>query len=175
MVDVKSLLSDYMEQGLKLDFLEHTLKYEKTKITDILEYWNLNNTQIVKIKSGDNAIQDELKDFFTHFENEVSKSFNDLKSRRKRLEKLVSKSPTKSKKSTFVYERNPDVVAERLHLAGGKCESESCQGYEAFLRKSNNTPYLEVHHKILLSEGGLDSVDNTIALCPNCHRQKHYG
>jgi 5-methylcytosine-specific restriction endonuclease McrA len=35
--------------------------------------------------------------------------------------------------------------------------------------------YLEVHHIIPLSENGEDSVDNAIALCPNCHRQEHYG
>ena len=24
-----------------------------------------------------------------------------------------------------------------------------------------------------LSEGGLDSIDNCVALCPNCHRKMH--
>ncbi|OOL15317.1 hypothetical protein BXQ27_32765, partial [Klebsiella aerogenes] len=26
-----------------------------------------------------------------------------------------------------------------------------------------------------LSNGGEDSVENAIALCPNCHRQAHFG
>lgn len=34
-------------------------------------------------------------------------------------------------------------------------------------------PYLESHHIIWLAAGGADSVDNTIALCPNCHRKMH--
>jgi 5-methylcytosine-specific restriction protein A len=34
---------------------------------------------------------------------------------------------------------------------------------------------LEVHHKKQLSEGGEDTVENAIALCPNCHREAHYG
>ena len=35
--------------------------------------------------------------------------------------------------------------------------------------------FLEVHHIKWLSNGGEDSVENALALCPNCHRQAHYG
>ncbi|BDZ92717.1 hypothetical protein VEE69_15940 [Escherichia coli] len=41
--------------------------------------------------------------------------------------------------------------------------------------KEDGTPFLEVHHIEWLSKGGEDSVENAIALCPNCHRQAHYG
>lgn len=34
-------------------------------------------------------------------------------------------------------------------------------------------PYLETHHIIWLSENGEDSIQNTVALCPNCHRKMH--
>jgi 5-methylcytosine-specific restriction protein A len=34
---------------------------------------------------------------------------------------------------------------------------------------------LEVHHKIRLADGGFDTVENAIAVCPNCHRQCHHG
>ena len=27
----------------------------------------------------------------------------------------------------------------------------------------------------ILLEGGPDTVENAIALCPNCHRKQHYG
>ncbi|GAA0237082.1 HNH endonuclease [Metaclostridioides mangenotii] len=35
--------------------------------------------------------------------------------------------------------------------------------------------YLEVqvHHIIWLSKGGNDDIDNTVALCPNCHKKMH--
>lgn len=33
----------------------------------------------------------------------------------------------------------------------------------------------EVHHKVPLSAGGDDTVENAIALCPNCHRKAHFG
>lgn len=38
---------------------------------------------------------------------------------------------------------------------------------------SNGNPYLEAHHVIWLGEGGDDSIDNVVALCPNCHRKMH--
>ncbi|MEE7094460.1 HNH endonuclease, partial [Escherichia coli O10] len=41
--------------------------------------------------------------------------------------------------------------------------------------QEDGTPFLEVHHIEWLSKGGEDSVENAIALCPNCHRQAHYG
>ncbi|EOX4831346.1 HNH endonuclease [Vibrio alginolyticus] len=70
------------------------------------------------------------------------------------------------------FRRNPDVVAERLYLADDTYEA--CKNPAPFKRK-DGTPYLEVHHKIMLSAGGLDCLDNTQALCPNCHRERHYG
>ncbi|MCM7737031.1 HNH endonuclease [Enterobacter hormaechei] len=53
-----------------------------------------------------------------------------------------------------------------------KCQS--CKSDAPFL-KVDGTPFLEVHHIEWLSNGGEDSVENAIALCPNCHRQAHYG
>ena len=35
--------------------------------------------------------------------------------------------------------------------------------------------YLEVHHVKRLAEGGEDGPENTLALCPSCHREAHYG
>jgi hypothetical protein len=72
-----------------------------------------------------------------------------------------------------VFLRNQNVVAEVLLRANGHCEQ--CKEAAPFVRQSDNTPYLEVHHKIRLADGGDDTVENAIALCPNCHRQTHYG
>ncbi|WP_410837016.1 HNH endonuclease [Paraburkholderia sp. SIMBA_030] len=30
-----------------------------------------------------------------------------------------------------------------------------------------------VHHRRRLTDGGEDAVETAIALCPNCHRQRH--
>lgn len=72
-----------------------------------------------------------------------------------------------------MYKRNPEVVVATLRRAKGYCEKCGCKA--PFIRKSDNTPYLEVHHTIPLSEGGEDNLKNTIALCPNCHRELHFG
>ena len=72
-----------------------------------------------------------------------------------------------------VFKRNPDVIAEVLERASGKCEY--CNKPAPFKRASDGTPYLEVHHEIFLSQGGDDSVDNAVALCPNCHKEAHFG
>lgn len=71
------------------------------------------------------------------------------------------------------FRRNPDVIVEALYRAAGKCEL--CNALAPFLRKSDGSPYLEVHHKVKLADGGDDTVDNAHALCPNCHRREHFG
>ncbi|MER0800158.1 HNH endonuclease signature motif containing protein [Pseudomonas aeruginosa] len=71
------------------------------------------------------------------------------------------------------FERNPDVVAEVLFRADGMCEG--CGSPAPFLRASDSTPYLEVHHVVRLADGGEDTVENALALCPNCHRREHFG
>ena len=92
--------------------------------------------------------------------------------RRKRLE-AAPKIPKRRKTTVWEFIRNPDVVAEVLERAGGVCEV--CANHAPFVRASNQTPYLEVHHKRKLADGGLDTVRNAVALCPNCHRRFHYG
>lgn len=92
--------------------------------------------------------------------------------RRDRLE-TAPKIPRKFDATTTIYDRNPDVVAEVLERAKGICEI--CKTAAPFKRKSDGTPYLEVHHNKRLADGGEDTVENAIALCPNCHREAHYG
>jgi len=71
------------------------------------------------------------------------------------------------------FRRNADVINEVLDRAKGKCEH--CKLGAPFFRASDGTPYLEVHHEVTLADGGDDTVANAVALCPNCHRQKHFG
>lgn len=92
---------------------------------------------------------------------------------RQRRLRQAPKLPARVLVSTYVFNRNPDVVAEVLQRAGGYCEK--CKQPAPFARKKDRSPYLEVHHKVLLAEGGEDTVGNAIAVCPNCHREAHYG
>ncbi|MHB1651502.1 MAG: HNH endonuclease [Desulfitobacteriaceae bacterium] len=72
-----------------------------------------------------------------------------------------------------IFKRNHDVVVEVLERAAGICEA--CKNPAPFIRKNDNSPYLEVHHIKALSDGGEDTIENTVAVCPNCHRKYHYG
>jgi 5-methylcytosine-specific restriction endonuclease McrA len=81
--------------------------------------------------------------------------------------------PEKLLVTQSIFKRNEYVVRIVHERAKGFCEK--CKKEAPFLRDKDKLPYLEVHHIIPLSEGGDDTVDNAIALCPNCHRQAHYG
>ena len=75
--------------------------------------------------------------------------------------------------TTQVFSRNALVVYEALRIANGNCQA--CGNPAPFARQSDESPYLEVHHRIRLADGGRDKVENAEALCPNCHRAKHFG
>lgn len=103
----------------------------------------------------------------------VKKSLQDeAEERKERLEKAPVL-PTKVQAISYAFRRNPDVVAEVLRRAKGKCES--CKRDAPFLRASDGTPFLEMHHIVTLADGGEDTVANATALCPNCHRKMHFG
>ena len=44
---------------------------------------------------------------------------------------------------------------------------------EAPFYDKDSKPYLEEHHVNRLADGGSDTMDNVVALCPNCHRKIH--
>jgi 5-methylcytosine-specific restriction enzyme A len=71
---------------------------------------------------------------------------------------------------TTNYYRDAEVAEYALRRAGGKCDL--CTNPAPF-SGTNGEPFLEVHHVIWLSRDGLDSIENTVALCPNCHRKVH--
>lgn len=111
------------------------------------------------------------------YNNEIRRKIrnaNELTSaeRKKEMEKY-NKYPESVTVISTGYKRNPYVVAEVLDRANGVCED--CGSPAPFIRASDGTPYLEVHHIVPLSEGGEDTINNALGLCPNCHRKAHYG
>jgi len=103
----------------------------------------------------------------------VTDSLRDSSAARKKRLQRASKIPKQLVAITKVYSRNPDVIAEVVVRANGLCEL--CRKPAPFIKKSNGKPYLEAHHKVQLANGGEDSVENAIAICPNCHRKQHFG
>jgi 5-methylcytosine-specific restriction protein A len=71
---------------------------------------------------------------------------------------------------TTRYERDPHVAENAKRRAKGICEL--CNQPAPF-KSSDGDPYLETHHIIWLAKGGPDTIENTAALCPNCHRKMH--
>ena len=69
-----------------------------------------------------------------------------------------------------MYHRDAYVTEYAKRRANGVCEL--CENLAPFKNK-NNQPYLETHHIVWLSKGGEDSIENTVALCPNCHKKMH--
>lgn len=57
------------------------------------------------------------------------------------------------------------VRIEVLHEAGYRCAVPTCRGIIT----------LDIHHINYVSEGGTNSPENLIALCPTCHRYHHTG
>jgi 5-methylcytosine-specific restriction protein A len=114
-----------------------------------------------------------LGDVEKEFEKRLSDSQKDSSAvRQERLAKAPTL-PEAVQVVSRVYRRNADVVAEVLYRAKGKCEE--CHSPAPFPRASDGSPYLEAHHRIMLSHGGEDTVENALAVCPNCHRKLHFG
>ena len=84
-----------------------------------------------------------------------------------------NKSPKQKSIKTQAYERDPKVAAYALQKAKGHCGD--CKKSAPFTCLATGKPFLEVHHIRTLKDGGSDTTDNVIALCPNCHRKRHYG
>ncbi len=108
----------------------------------------------------------------THSDEEKEKHAQGLSI--EELKQIAQGQSTKSPKqvtSTVVQTvRDPYIAEYAKKRAKGICQL--C-GNKAPFNRANGEPYLESHHIIWLSKGGADSVENTVALCPNCHKKMH--
>ena len=69
------------------------------------------------------------------------------------------------------FVRSAEVRSRVLERSRGVCESCRAEGFAL----PDGRRFLETHHIVPLSENGPDTEDNVIALCPNEHREAHYG
>lgn len=106
------------------------------------------------------------QEFEKAVQKESAKPIDQLK---KKAEKKVS-TPVVSSVQTKVYHRDPTIAAYVKKRAKGYCQL--C-GQKAPFYDQDGEPYLECHHIVWLSNGGMDSPNNCVALCPNCHRKMH--
>lgn len=93
-------------------------------------------------------------------------SNDEVARRAKSAKKIVGTRNTVSQQ----HDRDPWVAEHAKRIANGTCQL--CEKAAPFANMKGE-PYLETHHIVWLAKGGEDSINNTVALCPNCHRKMH--
>ncbi|MAD88429.1 MAG: hypothetical protein CMK64_01890 [Pseudoalteromonas sp.] len=158
------------------DIFENSLNALEKHIDYYEAHYNTNAISMRKVLYQHRALISDnitIESVIDQFNNDVEKSLTLPSEQRAKYINIGDSRPKKMIVSTKIYQRNPHIVAERLTIANGVCER--CKIEAPFLRAKDGSPYLEVHHMKRLSEGGLDTLSNTVALCPNCHRELHFG
>lgn len=97
--------------------------------------------------------------------------FDDLRARAMAAGRPALKRSVSDAKRSY-WERSDLVREYVLERAAGVCE---CCGREAPFLKKDGTPFLEVHHIRRLTDSGPDDPRHVAGICPNCHREAHYG
>lgn len=124
----------------------------------------------LKLMGADRPVSMLISDFL------ASEKIRERKAQRLTREELLRKAsrtrvtPGERTVKSVQYERDPYVSQLTKLRADGRCDL--CENPAPF-RDKNSNPYLETHHIEWLSKGGKDTLDNTVALCPNCHRKMH--
>jgi 5-methylcytosine-specific restriction protein A len=135
-------------------------------------------------KNVGTAVQDKIRSLLEKkgvvSKDDYSPSDDDseIQARVRRLRNVIqdgsprgNPNPQKTTVNGTRFSRVPLIIAFVLKEAQGKCEG--C-GSPAPFNGPDGDPFFEVHHVLPLAQGGSDSVENAVALCPNCHRRCHY-
>lgn len=160
-------------------FKEKTYTFIGPVILSSIPYQELqpdeSNTQrkvwIFPIQVAGNATDHILdKDVIRHKEKSQQKKAKKLSNqellKRSKHSQINGHREVKSK----AYFRSPYISELVKRLANGICDL--CEQDAPFGNQAGE-PFLETHHIIWLAQGGEDSLKNTVALCPNCHRKMH--
>lgn len=121
------------------------------------------------LRKNDDVVPQEVLKRKRDLIKQSVRSLSNEELKAKAEEKQTNK-PMKRNIKQEAYDRNPYVSEYAKRRANGFCQL--CGNAAPFTDKENN-PYLETHHVKWLSQNGSDTIDNTVALCPNCHRKMH--
>ncbi len=176
---INSAATEYYLSKILKEFGEARLQIALSSLRSHIEYYE------AIAKSTCTALREVVAKFEAHlgradiqiyqaeFEKSVGRALKDSPSSRAARLKETPEFPREITVTSRYFLRSRDVVAEVLLRSAGVCEC--CRKLAPFKRKSDSTPYLEVHHIVQLAQRGKDTVENAVALCPNCHRQSHFG
>ena len=148
------------------DLLNQKYTNEKVILLDKLKK-NINNLRGTCINVLEKKADFHLKEFFRE-------ALNCFFNKEQDILELIDKIEKNSEKKEYITEqfsRDSKVREQVIKEANGICQGCKKQSFE----KENGEIYLEVHHKIYLSQNGADTVENCVALCPNCHKNEHFG
>lgn len=99
---------------------------------------------------------------------------HDLQTLREEAMSAATESASQSTTTREVteYDRSDEIRDYVIARANGCCEG--CREPAPFRNRSGD-PYLHSHHVHELADGGPDSPEHVIALCPNCDYRVHHG
>ena len=168
-------ISRYQDQIEELK--QHSDKQVQENCNTILNALNKGNDKSSGRENGvDKSLSDQPQDPQPPSQEQVNpdnRQSLDLL-RKEAKEESVNDVPQKATTSHQVqqYNRSKKVKQYVKARADGQCEG--CGDPAPFISKTGK-PYLHAHHIHELSDGGADTVDTVIALCPNCHYRVHHG
>ncbi|MEH7255799.1 HNH endonuclease, partial [Neobacillus niacini] len=146
------------------------------------EAWTKRYDSMWRIKNDQEAWKENIMQLgeYNRFP-EIFENFNKMKihyfeslSLKDLTQTLLDKQSNKNNRKmtqTAVYDRSVYIKEFARKVANGICQL--CDNEAPFRDKQGNL-FLEVHHIHYLSQGGCDTIDNVVALCPNCHRKIHH-
>ena len=147
-------------------------RYRFEGIFDVLSYRFVPGEGI---RSGDQLIQFHLVPADNIFDNTSSDEIDVPTTSLEDLRSTIRDYQTGRTRITTPREykiRSKQVKVYALKRANGICEL--CNS-EAPFKTESGVPFLEVHHIHKLADDGPDLPGNVCGLCPNCHREAHYG
>jgi len=156
----------------------HSFKRASKKIIDTPQGKYIRESEkLGKARLDMLAVRDRIILSESEYQQKLQDSINNGKKLSKEERNLESQKlpiiPEKVIIQSTAFKRNQFVVIETIERANGKCEL--CCKDAPFVKIKDKTPFLEVHHVNPLANGGEDTLNNTVALCPNCHREAHLG
>ena len=159
-------------QNIQKDAFENGIEVGEVWIDRFDSLWMIKNDQLLWRK---NNLERILKDFpkmydeFCYMKTNYFKGITIEELKRFLLDKHSCND--KQISNTVKYERSVYIKEYAKKIANGFCQL--CENEAPFKDKQGNG-FLEVHHIQYLSQGGSDTIDNVVALCPNCHRKMHH-
>jgi len=178
--EIKNLISDMLEDNPELiDEIEPILqeiinKGEKSTAEYAASILDTYRDRISENSDESSIVPISITGDGSEANKEISEQ-KPLEKLRKKAEKEATTEPSpirQKSKAAQEYTRSQAVKDYVKARADGVCEA--CGEPSPFISKTGD-PYLHAHHIHELSDGGSDTIDTVIALCPNCHYRVHHG